>query len=179
MLKKGEKKEALSRRNFLGGSVAATVASIILPGKGLAGQKTDKEQVYASEEFGIAFQSARPIWPRGCEKEMNLFVGFRAAFEPPPGKHVYLRMAGCTFYRVYLNGKFHAWGPARGPQNHFRVDLWDITPLLEKGRNYVAVEVAGYNVNSYYVLESAIFSPGGSGDGFRGAGFNRRSRAAL
>ena len=61
---------------------------------------------------------------------MNLWVGFRAAFEAPSGKHVYLRMTGCTFYRVYLNGKFHGWGPGRAPLNYVRVDFWDITPLL-------------------------------------------------
>ena len=111
----------------------------------------------ASESSWIAFRSARPIWPEGREKEMNLWVGFRAVFQAPAGKHVYLRMAGCTFYRVYLNGKFHGWGPARGPKNHFRVDLWDITPHLTPGENFVCVEVAGYNVNSYYVLDQPSF----------------------
>ena len=156
-MKKREKKEALSRRNFLSGSVAATVASMVLPGNLAASPAENSEKPFSPEAFGIAFRSALPIWPHGREKEMNLFVGFRAAFEPPPGKHVYLRMAGSTFYRVYLNGKFHAWGPARGPEGHFRVDLWDIAPLLEKGRNYVSVEVAGYNVNSFYVLNQASF----------------------
>jgi alpha-L-rhamnosidase len=156
-LKYREKQEALSRRTFLSGSVAATVASIALPGNlpAYAGENTG--QGFASEASGIAFRSAQPIWPRGREKEMNLWVGFRAAFEPPSGKHIYLRMAGSTLYRVYLNGEFYAWGPARGPHDHYRVDLWDITPLLVKGRNFVCVEVAGYNINSYYILNQPSF----------------------
>lgn len=88
---------------------------------------------------------------------MNLWVGFRAGFDAPAGRHVYLRMAGCTFYRVYLNGQFLGWGPARGPEDYFRVDFWDITPKLKEGRNYVCVEVAGYNVNSFYVLDQPSF----------------------
>ncbi len=152
-----EEKEGLSRRTFLSGSVAATVASIPLPGHlpACAGENTG--QGSASEASEIVFRSAKPIWPRGREKEMNLWVGFRAAFEAPSGKHIYLRMAGSTLYRVYLNGKFHAWGPARGPKDHFRVDLLDITPLLVKGRNFICVEVAGYNINSYYVLNQPSF----------------------
>ena len=129
--------------------------------------------IAASSE--IAFRSAKPIWPQGREKEMNLWVGFRAVFDAPAGKHVYLRMTGCTFYHVYLNGEFHGWGPARAPQDYFRVDFWDITPMLVKGRNFVCVEVAGYNVNSLLCHERAIFPPGGSDDGIRGAGFHRRS----
>ena len=105
----------------------------------------------------LAFRSAKPIWPQGREKEMNLWVGFRAAFEAPAGKHVDLRMTGCTYYRVFVNGEFLGWGPARGPKNHFRVDLWNISPMLQKGRNFVAVEVAGYNINSFCVLDQPSF----------------------
>jgi alpha-L-rhamnosidase len=150
-----EKKDALSRRTFLSGSVAATVGLSALPGNRAAYAGEKKRS--ASEASGIDFRSAQPIWPQGREKEMNLWVGFRAAFEAPAGKHIYLRMAGSTLYRVYLNGEFFAWGPARGPHDHFRVDLWDITPLLVKGRNFVCVEVAGYNVNSCYILNQPSF----------------------
>lgn len=150
-------KQVLSRRRFLGGSVAATVAAIGSTGK-LQARAADKgeERRWADDSL-IAFRSAQPVWPEGREKEMNVWAGFRAVFEAPAGRHVYLRMAGCTFYRVYLNGKFHAWGPARGPKDYFRVDLWDITPLIVNVRNSVCVEVAGYNVNSYYVLNQPSF----------------------
>ena len=154
-MKLQQKKEALSRRNFLTGSVAATVASIALPGNMPSLAAENAGQGTAPSE--IAFRSAKPIWPEGREKEMNLWVGFLAVFEAPAGKHVYLRMTGCTFYRVYLNGQFHGWGPGRAPLNFARVDFWDITPLLVEGRNIVAVEVAGYNVNAYYVMDEPSF----------------------
>ncbi len=156
-MKNREKREVLTRRNFLGGSMAATVASLAFPGELPAQAREGTEQPSTSQPSWITFRSAKPIWPRGREKEMNLWVGFRALFDAPVGKHVYLRAAGCTFYRIFLNGKFHAWGPARGPKDFFRVDLWDITPLLESGRNFVCAEVAGYNVNSYYVLDQPSF----------------------
>lgn len=156
-MKNRTRKQVLSRRRFLGDSLAATVAAIGSPGKLSARAAEKAEQRDAAEDPFIAFRSAKPIWPEGREKEMNLWVGFRAVFRPPSGRHVYLRMAGCTFYRVYLNGTFHAWGPARGPHDYFRVDLWDITPLIVNGPNVVCVEVAGYNANSYYVLNQASF----------------------
>ena len=152
-----DRKEALSRRTFLTGSVAATVASIALPENLPARTAESTDQSFATEPPEIAFRSAQAIWPQGREKEMNLWVGFRAAFEPPSGKNIYLRMAGSTLYRAYLNGEFFAWGPARGPHDHYRVDLWDITPRLVKGRNSVCVEVAGYNINSYYILNQPSF----------------------
>ena len=156
-MKNPGKGKNLSRRCFLGGSVAATVASVGLSGRLPVTPNDTTGLGSAAHDSFIAFRSAKPIWPEGREKEMNLWVGFRAVFDFPRGKHVYLRMAGCTFYRVYVNGKFHAWGPARGPKDHFRVDLWDITPLLATRRNSVCVEVAGYNVNSYYVLDQPSF----------------------
>lgn len=152
-----EKKNVLSRRDFLGGSVAATVASVGLPMGIPALAEVPPLPRTETASADIAFRSAKPMWPDGREKEMNLWVGFRAVFEAPAGKRVYLRMTGCTFYRVYLNGKFHAWGPGRAPFNFARVDFWDITPLLVEGKNLVAVEVAGYNVNAYYVLDQPSF----------------------
>src|ERR1039458_6906536 len=101
-LKNREKKESLSRRNFLSGSVAATVASIASPGKLPAFALEKIGQGMASTSSDVTFRSGKPIWPKDREKEMNLFVGFRAVFEAPAGRHVYLRMTGCTFYQLYL-----------------------------------------------------------------------------
>ena len=103
------------------------------------------------------FRSARPIWPEGRETEMNLLVGFRAAIEPPAGERVTLRLAASTIYRAKVNGQFVGHGPARGPHGFYRIDEWDITPYLKPGKNVVAVEVAGYNVNGYYLLDQAAF----------------------
>ena len=133
------------------------MASLASPGKVPAYGIEKAGQGMASTASDVIFRSAKPLWPKDREKEMNLWVGFRAVFEAPAGKHVYLRMTGCTFYRVYLNGKFHAWGPGRAPLNFARADFWDITQFLVEGRNIVAVEVAGYNVNAYYVLDQASF----------------------
>jgi len=133
-----------------------------------------------SAEFSPAFVAAKPIWPEGREKEKNLFVGFRATFVAPINERVTLRATGSTIYRVWLNGRFLAHGPARGPQGFYRMDELDLTEHLRSGTNLVAFEVAGYNVNSYYLLDQpsflqaeivaggkALASTGGEGLGFQ------------
>lgn len=104
-----------------------------------------------------AFQSARPVWLEGRELEMNVFAGFRAVFEAPPNTAIVLRMTGATNYRCFVNGEFVGHGPARGPKGWFRVDEWDLTRFVRPGKNVAAIEVAGYNANSYYVLDQPSF----------------------
>ncbi len=113
--------------------------------------------LHAAALAAPVFQGGRPVWVEGREKEMNLFVGFRAVFQAPQGKTVRLRLAASTLYRAYVNGKFLAWGPARGPHGYYRVDELDVTSRLVPGDNLVAIEVAGYNINTYWVLNQPSF----------------------
>jgi alpha-L-rhamnosidase len=103
------------------------------------------------------FRAAQPAWPAGREREKNLCVGFRAAFTAPAGERVLLRATGSTIYRVFLNGSFLGYGPARGPHGYYRVDEWNLDGRLAPGTNLLAFEVAGYNVNSYYLLDQPSF----------------------
>lgn len=105
----------------------------------------------------IKFQSAKPVWAKGREKEMNLTVGFVSPFQWDGVSTVTLRSTGSCVYRIFVNGKFSGHGPARGPHGWFRVDEWDVTCLCTKGKNVVAYEVAGYNVDSFYLLEQPSF----------------------
>ena len=103
------------------------------------------------------FRSAKPIWPAGRHEEMNLSVGFTASIASPVGGRTLLRIAATSIYRVRVNGQFVACGPARGPHGFYRVDEWDITGKLTNRENVVAIEVAGYNSNSYYLLDQPSF----------------------
>ena len=134
-----------------------------------------------------SFQSAKPLWPEGRETEKNLTVAFRVSFEAPAGEKVQLRAAGSTLYRIFLNGQFLGHGPARGPHGWYRVDEMDLTTKLKPGANVVAFEVAGYNVNSFYLLDQPSFlqaevvaggkvlaSTGGAGKPFEAAPLSER-----
>jgi alpha-L-rhamnosidase len=112
---------------------------------------TEPMAAHAAEP--AAFRSAKPIWPKGRETEMNLLGGFRAVIHAPTNaKKVVLRVTAAYLYRAWLNGEFVGYGPARGPRGFYRVDEWDITKRLTPGKNLVAIEAVGYNCFSYYLL---------------------------
>ncbi len=106
---------------------------------------------------GHHFCSANPIWPKGKETQKNLFVGFRTTFEAQSGVKVTFKITASSLYRCFLNGEFCGHGPARGPHGFFRVDQWDLSDQVKSGQNLLAVEVAGYNVNSFYLLDQPSF----------------------
>ena len=100
-------------------------------------------------------KAAKAVWPAGLEKEMNTLVAFRTSFEANGGDDVRLALVAWYSYRVTLNGAFVAFGPARGPKGFFRPDLLKLP--VKAGRNDLQVEVAGYNVPSFYLMEQPPF----------------------
>jgi len=101
------------------------------------------------------FRMAEPVWPAGSERTMNDFVGFKARFDGSDRGICELVIAAASAYRVRLNGVFAGYGPARGPKGEHRVDRWPLA--VTNGPNELHVEVAGYNVNSYYLLDQPSF----------------------
>ena len=103
------------------------------------------------------FLSAQPIWPIGQQLEKNITIGFKGKFVAKDASKAMLKIAGSSLYRIFLNGKFIDHGPARAAHGYYRVDELDLTDELIEGTNILAIEVAGYNVNSYYLLDQASF----------------------
>ncbi|WP_108994165.1 alpha-L-rhamnosidase-related protein [Paenibacillus agaridevorans] len=103
------------------------------------------------------FRSAKPIWPKEMEKEKNITAGFRGVATASKDASLTLHIAASTLYRCYINGNYVGHGPARGPHGHYRVDVWDLSKYAKEGDNLIAIEVAGYNINSYYVLDQPSF----------------------
>ena len=101
------------------------------------------------------FEKAVPVWPQGYESEWNTFFGFRAAFVAHKGERPLLRVTGCSDYRISLNGRHVGWGPARAAKGWFRVD--EIPLDAEDGKNFLAIEVAGYNCNSFCLMDQPPF----------------------
>ena len=111
----------------------------------------------AQADEASPFVSAKPIWVKGLDKEMNVTAGYRVVFKRPSGNKATLRITGHTLYRIYLNGEFVGHGPARGPHDYYRVDEWDLSGKMQKGENLLAVEVAGYNACSFYLINRPSF----------------------
>ncbi len=109
----------------------------------------------SNEQFQM--KKAVPVWVAGRESEMNLMLGFRGTFQAIENQKITLNITASTLYRVYLNGEYVGYGPARAAHGYFRVDVYELGKHIKKGENILAVEVAGYNVNSYYTLDQPSF----------------------
>ncbi|MGI6572029.1 MAG: hypothetical protein ACOX19_01060 [Fermentimonas sp.] len=111
----------------------------------------------SKKEKTARFEKAVPVWAEGREKEMNLNLGFRTSFTAGKGRVVQVKVAAATLYRMYLNGHFIGSGPARAAHGYYRVDEFPVSDFIQEGENILAIEVAGYNVNSYYTLDQPSF----------------------
>ncbi|QGY42778.1 Bacterial alpha-L-rhamnosidase [Maribellus comscasis] len=100
---------------------------------------------------------AVPVWAEGREKEMNLTLGFHGVFQSEKGQDIKLKITASSLYRVFLNGKFLGYGPARAAHGFYRVDEYDLSELVKTDENVLAIEVAGYNVNSFYTIDEPSF----------------------
>lgn len=99
------------------------------------------------------FKKAVPVWIAGEEKEMNvsLLLSARA------GKNARLDITGHSVYQVFVNGRLAADGPARAGHGFYRVDTLDLSPLCAGEDNEITVIAAGYNVNSFYLVDAPSF----------------------
>ena len=102
-------------------------------------------------------KKALPVWVKGRETEKNLTLGFRGVFQVKKNPNYKLKITASTLYKVFLNGEFLGYGPARAAHGFFRVDTYDLSTRVKKGENILAIEVAGYNVNTYYTLDQPSF----------------------
>ena len=101
--------------------------------------------------------AAESIWVKGAEREMNALYGFSAKFNARKGDDVRIRFSAASIARVWVNGKFAAYGPARAAEGFMRFDERPIGKFVRDGENIVAIEVANSAVNEFYFLEQPAF----------------------
>ena len=88
------------------------------------------------------------IWMPDWKEDVNgkpSLVRFRKAvmLEEKPAS-MKLRLSADTRYKLYVNGEFVEFGPAKGDQRIWYVDTVEIAPWLREGINTLAVEVLRY-----------------------------------
>lgn len=116
-------------------------------------RRTDAPDLAACDSF----ESAVPVWAEGRETEKNLTLAFREVIDTRTTRDALIRIAASTDYRLRVNGKFAAHGPSVAAHDFYRVDCYDLSPYLRRGRNVIAIEVAGYNEPNYYLLDQPSF----------------------
>lgn len=98
------------------------------------------------------FLAATPVWPAGFRDRRNTGVGFAAEADLPEEIGLTLRLASANTYRVWINGRFFACGPARAAHGHLRVDEWSMDAFAGTTVR-IAIEVVAYRINAFSVLD--------------------------
>ncbi|MBQ8510476.1 MAG: hypothetical protein IJ493_11280 [Clostridia bacterium] len=101
------------------------------------------------------FKLAQPVFIKEKSREMNYTAGFVTKFNAVEGAVYTLNITGASYYRIYLNGEFQLYGPARGPHGYVRVD--SIKLPVKAGENTLAIELAGYAIPSFYSIDLPSF----------------------
>jgi len=104
-----------------------------------------------------SFVQAVPVWAEGQDTVKNQTLSFRQVIESKNPRSAYIRLAASADYRLSVNGTFVAHGPCVAAHDFYRIDSYELTPYLICDRNVIAVEVAGYNESSYYLLNQPSF----------------------
>lgn len=92
------------------------------------------------------FLQAKPVWLKDREEEMNLFAAFETEAENLEDTTLYISAA--VFYRLFVNGRFAAFGPARTAGGYARIDVLPLGQYHRKSGNRLRIEVAGYHCRS-------------------------------
>ena len=99
------------------------------------------------------FVKACPVWAAGLDKQMNITLGLYYKNADFAGNAI-LRVATSGFYRVFMNGSFVFYGPARCAHGFYRVDE---VPLTLCPGDSVAIEAVNYYMKSFDQLKQPGF----------------------
>lgn len=118
------------------------------------GQK-QKFYEFLDDKAPAIMREATWLWPDKKEYDnYNLYGQFKKAFEleSVPEK-VEFHITADQSYRLWINGQFVCSGPARGYQESWPFDTFDIAPYLKKGKNLIAIRVYSPGRSSFQHLE--------------------------
>lgn len=101
------------------------------------------------------FEKASPVWVKDKERERNYHLSFKAIIAKTA--EAVINITASAVYRIFINGDFAAFGPARTAAGYHKVDVIDIGAYLKEGENVLIVEVVGFNINSTYVMSQPSF----------------------
>ena len=102
------------------------------------------------------FKQAIPVFAKGKENEMNYTLCLRAECASLVGCTLYV--SAFSFYRLTVNGRFVAFGPARTAGGYARVDEIALGRYDRRGGNEILIEVAGYACRSLSTVKQSSFA---------------------
>lgn len=103
----------------------------------------------------FSFCEAVPVWEKGEELTKNHSLIFRAIIEG--NDEIKINIAAHSRYQIFVNGSFFAAGPARAGHGFYRVNKYTVNKELSEKTNILTIITAGYNINSFYLLDKPSF----------------------
>ncbi len=103
------------------------------------------------------FRKAQWLWPGLPFDLRNTYADFRRDFRLAkiPRRAPFFITADQN-YMLYVNGRYVGRGPARGFQERWPYDEYDLAPLLRRGRNWISLRAYNSGAsNGQYVFRSA------------------------
>jgi hypothetical protein len=98
-------------------------------------------------------RQARWLWPGGFTYLVNSFAQFRKDFTlAKVPRTAPLFITADQHYRLWINGRYVARGPARGYQETWPFDELDVAAYLQPGANWLAVEAYNPGISTFQYL---------------------------
>jgi alpha-L-rhamnosidase len=98
--------------------------------------------------------SARWIWTPGDPAPKNAYAHFRKGLTLAAApREVKAHITADSRYQLWVNGRLAGRGPVRSDRRHLYYDTWDLTPLLRKGGNSLAVLVHHYGETTFQYMQ--------------------------
>lgn len=101
------------------------------------------------------FKKAVPVYAKNLQDNMNTHIMLSQSIPSLDGCSI--KISAASFYKLYVNGTFLSFGPARTAKGYARVDCFDLTPFNKNSGNKIRIEVVGYACSSYYVPRQSSF----------------------
>ena len=108
----------------------------------------------ATSNRSVFFRSAQPVWKKGESTALHSRVVFLARLDY--AKDASLTITGCNFYRVFLNGEFVGYGPARTSHGYAEVDSYPLN-LSASRQNVLEIYALAYGSDNYYAPNEPAF----------------------
>lgn len=99
------------------------------------------------------FQKALPIFPKGKTWEMNTHIVLKATLDSL--KNTKIMLSASSFYQLFVNDHFVAFGPCRAAGGYARVDIFSLDRFHNDVGNTIRIEAVGYACRSL----STVYSP--------------------
>lgn len=94
------------------------------------------------------------IWAKEIREQKNHTLGFVYKLRVKGNEK--LKIAASSLYRLFVDGFFTGYGPARAAHGYSRVDEYDLSSYAGK-TIHIVIEVFASNVNTFYIVDELPF----------------------